>query len=201
MGNPFVEPEEIHRGTPGFMQAFECSGRPIAFVDMDGTGWDYFSARAASGLDYSVFNATPGAFRNLQLFPDTRSALEILELIGYDVYFLSRPAVSAPMCLVEKLESVLEHFPDKIEKVIFANNKGIIGRSRDVIIDDHLKWSNGDCFPGLIVHHTSWKDSIQQILVAHRDGKLPPEIDPHKAADQLSNFYARWMESQVTLRD
>lgn len=205
----FAPPEEHHAGTPGFMRAFECSGKPIAFVDMDGTAFDYFTARAASGLDYSVFNGTPGSFRNLQPFHNTHDAIEVLEEFGFDVYFLSRPAVSAPHCFAEKVESIAQHFPDKVEKLIFSNNKGVIGRSHDLLIDDHPGWANGDAFPGALIVHKTWNESIRlvaDLLIESHAGNVSwygndlkkPHPETHPKFYQFLALNPRIESEQVT---
>lgn len=147
----------------GWVGKFVLTDKPRAYVDMDGVIANYHDARKASGLDYNDFNASHGAFANLPLLDYSHDGIKFLEEMGYEVWICTRPPHRFPQAYADKVEWLNHHFPSLTARVIMTPDKGCLGKSGDLLIDDHPDTNNGRNFGGTLIVHTDWIDTMNQI--------------------------------------
>lgn len=126
--------------------------KEILYVDMDGVTADYDAHRHLTikhdpeGKECQV---PEGYFLNLPLIEGAVEALTTLSE-KYELYFLSTPQWSNPLCWKEKREWVENHFGELMfKRLILTHNKGLLKGS--YLIDDRV--TNGvELFEGEHIH-------------------------------------------------
>lgn len=134
------------------------------YIDLDGVVFDFVGAATKAGLTPQEFKMVPGAYRFLPLFPDAKESIKKIEDMGFVVFFLSKCPTENPLSATEKLLAVNEHFPEKAGRVILSADKGAVGKACDYLIDDMPEWANAHSFPGSVIRHNSWKESIEKLV-------------------------------------
>ncbi len=107
------------------------------YVDMDGVVFDFMTP-----YKKAVFEGTRrypqskiGFFRDLEPIEGAIPTILALDMMGYDVWFLTRPSVKNLHCYTEKAESIQKHFGEAwVRKLIISTDKSLL--KGDYLIDD-----------------------------------------------------------------
>jgi len=110
------------------------------YVDMDDTLCDF------SGQAYLDLRETPdirwpqsqhGFFTKLRPLANAIESLKELDVLGEDVWILTRPSVDNPLCYTDKFLWIREHLgKDFARRLILCTDKGRVGDENDVLTDD-----------------------------------------------------------------
>jgi hypothetical protein len=114
---------------------------PRAYIDMDGVSAHFVKGKEQSGLSFEQFEAMPGAFRNLPIFPGILGGLADLKTLGFYNFLLTRapPVDINATAANDKLFWVSERLHELKNRVIITPDKGALGRPGDILIDDHRR--------------------------------------------------------------
>jgi 5'-nucleotidase len=150
----------------------------IFYCDLDGVLSD-FDGRVSEIVGHSnpsydeVREAmqTPGFFRDLPVLPGGLEAIGAIQaLIPGQVRILSAVPYSVPglaeIARQDKVGWLREHLPDLAESAHIVSDKGTVGTSTDIILDDHIDWNGCDRFPGMKIEFTgpeSWAVLIAEL--------------------------------------
>lgn len=139
---------------------------------MDGPLADFDLYCLDLGLDPSHAKLYCGTYLHL---PVTDHALEAVERLTsdtrWDVFVLSKIPSGNPGAATEKHFWLRKYFPTLEKKLILSPDKGCVGSSRDILIDDHPEWANAHNFPGTIIKFDSshplaaWKQILSRLTV------------------------------------
>lgn len=120
----------------------------------------------------------PGFFLNLKTIHGALSGVRHIMRMGYDVQILSQPVAESALSYLEKVQWIGIHFPDLINKINLAQDKGqFIG---EYLIDDNLpKWkekfeANGGKFIHFEYeknHKENWKKIAEFLKKEMENGK------------------------------
>ena len=154
--------------------------KPRVYFDMDGVVADFETAMNEAGSTPSEFKLRAGVYRNLPLIDGALEAIAELIDADVEVWFLTKPPGKNPYSTTEKLQWVKEHFPELYERVIITPDKGAVGTSRDILVDDHPEWANANNFPGTIIKFEGDWDStlwtINATLFSHDEDADPESL-------------------------
>jgi 5'(3')-deoxyribonucleotidase len=146
---------------------------PRIYLDMDGVIVDFERECERLGLPPKQLKLVPGIYRDMKPIEGAIFAINSLLDIGehkdlFEIFFLTKIPSENPYSAAEKLLWVNKYLPRVGERVIITPDKGCVGTSRDILVDDHPEWANAHNFPGKIIHfgnHTKdWDETIALIL-------------------------------------
>lgn len=150
----------------------------IVYIDLDDTIADFKGDPVfANGFDVS-YMYEPGFFLNLKPIEGSQVAVRQIMKMGYDVQILSQPVAESAHSYSEKAQWIGVHFPDLINKINLAQDKGnFVG---GYLIDDNApKWkekfeANGGKFVHFIYefkHRNQWADIVYFLRKEMENGK------------------------------
>ncbi len=142
----------------------------IVFLDMDGVIVN-FDGRVREITGLTSFGReeardamrTPNFFVNLDPLPGAISQVQdLLEWLPGQVQILSAIPQSDPglgdEARAQKIQWLQEHIPELASTAQVVSDKGSVGTSDDILIDDHPDWNGADSFPGLVIRYSSFSD-------------------------------------------
>lgn len=133
--------------------------KPRAYLDMDGPLADYDGYCIAAGIPHDTAKNQRHTYALLPVTPGAADGVALLELLGFEVWILTKLPRANPYAATEKLQWVARHFPALAERVIMSPDKGAIGTRRDILIDDRPHKANCRGFRGRLVVWTEWPDA------------------------------------------
>jgi 5'(3')-deoxyribonucleotidase len=83
--------------------------------------------------------------------------------MGYDVWIATKPPTGVSGAYSDKAEWVFKHLPELTKKIIITHDKGLLGNSRDFLIDDRPHKANCHEFEGTLLHfgnNLTWPEVI-----------------------------------------
>lgn len=146
--------------------------KKIIYIDMDDTIADFCGEACFGGQKPTQLAVAAmyeqGFFLNLKVIPGAHVAVRMLIRLGYDVQILSQPVAECSHSYSEKVQWIGMHFPELINKINFAQDKGnFVG---DYLIDDNApKWkdkfeANGGTFVLFDYHAGNLEDQWNKVL-------------------------------------
>lgn len=135
---------------------------PRVYIDMDGTAMDYEGLAKKLNVNPKYLKLMSGAYEVMSPMERAKEAIALFKSSGYDTWFLTKCPSENPSSASEKLRSVWRHFPEIGDQVIITPDKGAVGTSRDILIDDHPEWANANSFPGKIISFKSWDQAMHE---------------------------------------
>lgn len=124
---------------------------PRVYLDLDGPVADFLKVMTERNMSGSDLKLIPGVYRELPVINGAREAIRILAGMGYEVWILSKIPDENPYSATEKILWLNQYFPEIGERIILSPDKGCIGTSRDILIDDHPEWANAHNFKGRVI--------------------------------------------------
>lgn len=125
---------------------------PRVYFDMDGVLADYIRKAQELGLPEKYLKTIPGIYETMLPIDGAKQCVAYAQALGFDVWALTKPPMENPSAASDKLRWIWRFFPEIGEQVIITPDKGAVGKSRDVLIDDHPHWANANNFPGSVLH-------------------------------------------------
>jgi hypothetical protein len=132
---------------------------------MDGPLVDFDAYKKKLGLTGDQVKELPGAYLDM---PPTRGGLEAVKSLigmGYDVWVATKPPTGLAFAYADKAAWIFRHLPELKRKIIITHDKGLLGDSGDMLIDDRPDKANCVEFKGQ--------------LIVFRPGNEWPEILTH----------------------
>ena len=121
--------------------------RKILCIDMDNVLADFSGSPRLRNWQEKKRNPSSmygkNFFRDLEPLPGAIEAvMEIIASNKYDVYILTQPVAKSPHSYSEKVEWVLTHIPDLMDKIIMCQNKAMV--KGDILVDEPDRdWETG----------------------------------------------------------
>lgn len=112
------------------------------YVDMDDTIADFHKATKCP-ITQAILQARmfdPKFFYKLDPIPGAKSALFLLDRMGYDIHILTQPFIPVPESYTDKVKWIQMHFPQLVNKITMTQDKGLL--LGDYLVDDNLKWAS-----------------------------------------------------------
>lgn len=125
------------------------------FLDSDGVIADFGKALDKSGAHADDFKHWPGVYLWLDVVQGAGQALECLhnlECAGYlKVWVLTKTPKQSPYSYSEKVLWYREKFPWLEDRIILAQDKSLVGKPGDYLLDDRPHKGNASNFSGHFV--------------------------------------------------
>lgn len=141
--------------------------KPRLFIDMDGVTVDFDNYRKEHNLSPEEIKQHPHAYLRMQ---PIKGALEaIAEIISWDyfeVWMATKPLKGKPFSYSAKAHWIFHWIPALTHRLIMTPNKGLLGCSEDVIVDDHPERDNVRDFPGMILQfhpESGWTPVLENL--------------------------------------
>ncbi len=161
--------------------------RRRVFVDMDGVVVDFAgylfdlnSARVllgASPLSADDMKRQRGAYVAMPPLPGAIEAVRELIAAGFEVWLATKPPTGVPWAYADKVQWVLDWLPELARRIILTHDKGLLGSSSDVLIDDNPENSRGQRFPGTLIRFDQqmhgWGKVLAQLLPVSIEAAMP----------------------------
>lgn len=152
------------------------SEKPRVYLDLDGVIADFEKGAVNAKLTTKEFKAVKHAYLNLVPIKFSKKYIKLLfnkiNDNGMELFVLSKIPKENPHSATDKILWLNKHFPYLGENVILSPDKGCIGKSSDILVDDHPEWANAKNFKGNIIHFTKnkvWLDIFNEIDVLLKD--------------------------------
>ena len=142
----------------------EYLNTPRIYFDFDGVLFDFVKQANADGLTMTQAKLEPGMFRRLPVIKGARAFMLDAIQQGYVVFGLTKIPSKNPGAASEKLLAAREHYPELGDHIIISPDKGAVGASKDILIDDMPIWANAHNFPGRVVKFEGCWESIREQL-------------------------------------
>ena len=151
----------------------------IVYLDMDGPLANFDKAIEGAKLNAEgdpVCMFEKGFFRNLEVTPGAKHAVDIISGMDCELYIASKPSTKNLWSATEKYQWIEEHFPTLLRRIFLTCDKGFL--KGDLLIDDDAKrWRKG--FQGTFVEFDvrkpieSWADALEICSICGWDGNDP----------------------------
>ena len=167
------------------------------FVDMDGVLVDFERYMRENDQTGDEVKRMPGAYLLMHPVPYAIAAVCSLIGMGLDVWLATKPPTGVPHAYSEKYQWVMDYLPELKRKVIMTHHKGLLGDHGDVLIDDRPHKAHCDEFPGLLITHVSWEDTMEQVKRWHEH--VPVDTQRSAAMARVSQelgIPARWLQTR-----
>lgn len=138
------------------------------FIDLDGVVVNFDAFRAARGLTGDEVKSLPGAYLEMEPYPDAIAAVYSLIGMGYEVWIATKPPTGVPHAYSDKAAWVMKHLPELTRRIIITHDKGLLGDDRDYLIDDRPHKANCESFKGTLirfVNGVTWADVLARLRV------------------------------------
>lgn len=133
------------------------------FVDMDGVVVDFDKLKVESSMTGDMLKKTPGAYRAMEPMPGAIEAVRELIEMGFEVWMATKPPTGVPQAYAEKVEWIMEHLPELIQRIIITHDKGLLGDEGDFLCDDRPHKANCESFKGTLLRFTDgyhWPEAL-----------------------------------------
>lgn len=137
---------------------------PRVYFDMDGVLADFEKESRDRNIPFSELKMTIDAYRHLPIMPGAKEAVQRAMAAGYDVFVLTKIPKKNPYAATEKLFWIQDHFPELDDKVIITSDKGAVGDTRDILVDDHPEWANAHNFGGTVIKFTGDWEALYSVI-------------------------------------
>lgn len=124
------------------------------FVDMDGVIVDFDSFREAAGATGDEIKKRPGAYLEMQPYPDGIAGVRSLIGMGYEIWIATKPPTGVAFAYADKAAWVMKHLPELKRRIIITHDKGLLGDVGDFLIDDRPHKANCESFKGQLLKFT-----------------------------------------------
>lgn len=159
---------------------------PRIFLDMDGVIADFDRAIREYNAPAKIIKLIPGVYQHLKPMPGALEGIsELLEHAPGRIFICTKIPDKAPNAASEKLYWVHAWLPKLMGKVFIVPDKGAVGTTNDVLVDDHPEWANAHNFPGQVIK----LDTVSPLTGL--DG-------PHQHGDML--VVRDWRQLMATLK-
>lgn len=130
--------------------------KKILYIDLDNVSADFSNSPKLNDWTDKARNPSAmfekGFFLDLVPIPGAMAAIrELIDCDLYDIYILTKPVSNSPRSYSEKASWVLSNLPELKDKIVMAQNKGLL--KGDILIDDSKSWQKS--FEGEFI----WFDS------------------------------------------
>jgi hypothetical protein len=154
-----------------FMSIRTYKKGPRVYLDLDGVIADFEQESSRLGLHPQQAKLIPGVYTNLRpmegAIEGVNCLLDLADRLNIEVFLLTKIPSKNPYAASEKLIWVNKHLPRIKDYVIISPDKGCVGTSIDILVDDHPEWANADSFVGTIIHYgervRNWDELVQTI--------------------------------------
>lgn len=135
------------------------------YLDMDGVLADFDAVSKQRNIPPKEMKMIQGIYQLLPVFPGARDGVKALLNTPYDIWILTKTPDKNPYAATEKLLWANVHFPELKYKVLISPDKGAVGDTGDVLVDDHPEWANAKNFGGTVIHFDgNWKALIDKFI-------------------------------------
>lgn len=141
------------------------------YFDMDGVLADFEKAFKDAGLTVKEFKLKEGSYSSIPVMKGAIQAVDLALELGYEIFALTKIPTKNPYSATEKIIWLNKYFPQFGDHIILSPDKGVVGKSVDILIDDHPEWANADKFPGNIIKFSGDWSEVYDLLK-----KLDPNI-------------------------
>lgn len=124
---------------------------PRIYLDMDGPLADFEAASNKHSIPPSRFKLLTGVYVSLPVTPGALHAVGQLLAARKEVFVLTKIPSQNAVAATEKIIWLRENFPNLQDRIIISPDKGCVGTTADILIDDHPEWANANNFPGRII--------------------------------------------------
>lgn len=152
------------------------------FVDLDGVVVDFDGYCARHGLTAAEVKQQPGAYLAMSPIPSAIEAVRELIALGFEVWIATKPPTGVPHAYSDKAAWVLAHLPELARRVVITHDKGMLGDSRDILLDDRPHKANCQQFAGLLLPFTNGYHWPQALPVL-RDLAPARQLPQHDSND------------------
>lgn len=121
------------------------------YLDMDGPLADFERAVKIENSSIDIHKKIAGAYMRLPVTNGAQEAVRKIISLGFEPFSLTKIPRSNPYAATEKLLWTDINFPELHDRVLIVPDKGAVGRSCDILIDDHPEWANANNFKGTII--------------------------------------------------
>lgn len=121
------------------------------FIDMDGVIVDFDAYKTKNSKTGDEIKREQGAYLAMEPVPGALDAVRSLIGMGFDVWLATKPPTGIAWAYADKVSWVLEHLPELKRKIILTHDKGLLGDSGDVLIDDRPHKANCCNFKGRVL--------------------------------------------------
>lgn len=126
------------------------------FFDMDGVLVDFDRYMRENQLTGDEVKRGVGAYLKMEpiehAIAGIRSVIGFAGQHGYDVWLATKPPTGVPWAYADKVEWVLDHLPELKRRIILTHDKGLLGDSDDILVDDRIHKANCQQFRGALIH-------------------------------------------------
>lgn len=126
------------------------------FLDMDGVIVDFESYMRQFNLTGDEVKRTHGAYLKMEPIEHAiwgvRKLMSLAGQYGGEVWLATKPPTGIPHAYADKVSWVLEHLPELKRRIILTHDKGLLGGSEDILVDDRPHRANCVNFRGALVH-------------------------------------------------
>jgi 5'(3')-deoxyribonucleotidase len=137
------------------------------FIDMDGVIVNFDALKRKLNLGPGELKKRPGAYLEMEPYPDAIPAVTGLINAGYDVFIATKPPTGVPFAYADKVSWVLKYLPELARKIIITSDKGLLGDEGDILIDDRPHKANCEQFKGHLIRvpddNPNWIDILAQV--------------------------------------
>lgn len=152
------------------------------FFDMDGVLVDFEAFMRRHGLTGDQVKKLPGAYLNMPPLEGAIAGIaKIMSLAGqygFEVWIATKPPTGIAFAYADKAAWVFKHLPALRRRVIITHDKGLLGGSDDVLVDDRPHRANCLAFRGALVHFgvagtvPHWPALVDRLhrMMRHPDG-------------------------------
>jgi 5'(3')-deoxyribonucleotidase len=118
------------------------------FVDMDGVIVDFEGFMKVHDLTAAEVKPMPDAYLRMKPIPGAIDGVRQLIKLGFDVWIATKPPTGVAHAYAEKAQWIFNYLPELERKIIMTHDKGLLGDSFDILLDDRLHRANCADFDG-----------------------------------------------------
>lgn len=142
------------------------------FIDMDGVIVDFEKKATELSATGDQVKIIPGAYASMKPLIGALAGVVSIIGMGYDVFIATKPPTGVAHAYSEKAQWILDYLPQLKRKIIITSDKGLLGDSEDIIIDDRPHKANIENFKGTVIrfgHNGIGWEEVLTILRVRRN--------------------------------
>jgi 5'(3')-deoxyribonucleotidase len=125
------------------------------FIDSDGPIADFESAYVKSGLHIDEFKYLIGTYTLLNVVQESINPIQYLKKLDdqdlIKVWILTKTPSESPNAYAEKALWYKRYFPWLKDRIIFTQDKSVVGTKHDFLLDDRPHKANASKFSGTLI--------------------------------------------------